>query len=285
MPESIAIVGAGKFGRVLLKSFLQKAKIECVSSNGNLKNKEEVKKILPQVLFRNNLEIAKDSKIKSVVIATPIESLYKTCKLFISSGKNVFLEKPGAMKHEEIKELISMLADDQILYIDYLTILDPTYQKFKTILKKESIKQASFFWEKSGSLKSDILLNLLCHDLSVAFDLFGDTFIKIKKSVYNERTCKLLIEINSIDLEIYINRSKEVCLNKFYIKTDSGLYHWDKELSSIFLNEKLILENSRCDLVDLSRDKFLNMINLKKRSCSNLDLSSKILKTIEEIKK
>ena len=60
---------------------------------------------------------------------------------------------------------------------------------------------------------------------------------------------------------------------------------WDKKPGRLFLNGKVIVENSNFDLVDISRDNFLNMINLGAKDRKNLEMSISILKTIGRIKK
>jgi predicted dehydrogenase len=284
--HNVAISGTGRFGRVLIKSFIKKTNVIAASSQGNISNINKTLEISRNIKFKNNLDIARDKNIYSVIVATPINSLYETAKLFISHGKNVFLEKPGAMKSYEMSHLISLLSKGQILYVDYLTILDPVYLRFKHRLKREKICKARFIWEKTGSFESDIFLNLLCHSLSVAHDIFDNEDVKILDLDYTKAYCNVILQFGEAPLEITIDRSKSIYSNRFYVTNKNNeTYQWDKNVGKFFLNKDMLFEKNDFDLVDMSRDVFLNMVTSNKKSMQNLELSIKILETIEKIKK
>lgn len=286
MKQKTAIIGVGKFGRILLKSFLEKTDVVAISSNGNQENLREVRKISKNIIFRSNLDIAKDKSIESVVIASSIDSLFSVAKLFVSSGKHVFLEKPGCTNYADLQFLKSLLKKDQVLYIDYLTILDPVYKKMKSLFSKEDIESIKFFWEKTGSFEPDIFLNLFCHELSVAYDMIGVKDFDISHIDFDKKFCSIRGKIGNVESSIFIDRSKPFYSNRFYVKTkDFRVYLWDKKLGKLFLNDKIIVENLNFDLVNLSRDTFLDMIKSSTEDRKNLELSISILKTIGKIKK
>ena len=93
MKDSVAIIGAGRFGRILANSFREKFSQVYVSSNGNLENRKKVTEIDDNIKFRTNQEIAYDNSIKSVVIASPIENLFDLARFFYSLREKCFFRK------------------------------------------------------------------------------------------------------------------------------------------------------------------------------------------------
>ena len=284
---NVAVIGIGRFGRSLLKSFDEKVSVVAASSTGNFENIEKTKILSSNIRFIDNEEIACDKKIDAVVIASPIQELYNLSKLFIKSGKHVFLEKPGAINSDQLKHLRSMLKKDQILYVDYLLTLDPAYLRLKNVLNGSKIDEIKMFWDKRGSLKPDILLNLFCHELSIIHDLFDDKAIHIEKSDVNNENCEIQMKIKNIKINSLIVRTAPKYDKRVYVKTENNVYLWDKKTTSLFLNGSCIFSENNFDyndLINTSRDKFLRMISQKERNEKNLSLSIKVLETIEKIK-
>ena len=134
-------------------------------------------------------------------------------------------------------------------------------------------------------LKPDIFLNLLCHSLSVAHDIFDNVDVKVLAIDYTKAYCNVSLQFGEVPLDISIDRSKSIYKNRFYVTNkDHEAYLWDKKLGRLFLNEDVLLEKNDFDLVDISRDVFLDMVASSKTPVENLDLSIKILETIEKIK-
>ena len=53
-------------------------------------------------------ELLADDTVDAVVIATPVPTHYALAKQALEAGKHVFVEKPPAMRGEEMEELVAL---------------------------------------------------------------------------------------------------------------------------------------------------------------------------------
>lgn len=89
--KKLVLLGSGGFGKKILKILnnFEKYDIECYNSN-----------ILFKDISLNNIDW--------VFIATPNEFHYEQALFFIKNGINVFLEKPGTLSYNSLKDLIDL---------------------------------------------------------------------------------------------------------------------------------------------------------------------------------
>ena len=88
MKKNVALIGKGKWGKVLLKKLKKISKVKFIlNSKDNLN------------------EYLKDRKIDWYVVATPDSTHYKIVKKILKSGFNVFCEKPLTLTFKESLKL------------------------------------------------------------------------------------------------------------------------------------------------------------------------------------
>src|SRR4030042_1581336 len=105
--EKIAIVGIGKWGRVLLKELSDSITFKYFLGAGSTENAAWVKENYPNIRKAKNLkQILNDSEISSVIIATPISSHFEIAKRSLIAKKHVFVEKPACTTEQQAKELL-----------------------------------------------------------------------------------------------------------------------------------------------------------------------------------
>ena len=157
MKPKIAIVGAGRWGKNLIKEF------EVLADVAKIIRRDNSATDYPAVLA--------DQTVTAVVVATPIDTHFAIAKQALEAGKHVFLEKPGTASETELAELISLAESKKLgLQIGYIFLY---HDIFKYLAKeiKTPIKSICCSWEKFGSFGENILLNLACHELAIAHDL------------------------------------------------------------------------------------------------------------------
>ena len=143
--RTVGLIGAGRWGRNLAKSFSEKTRIKSVVTSGNLENIVQLKKIVPNIELCSLEDMLSDDDIEAVIVAPPIEHLSNIGKLCLQRGKHIFLEKPGASGVEEIKDLVHSKGD-RVCLINYLYLTDPSYVSFKTAIEKTKVSHATFKW-------------------------------------------------------------------------------------------------------------------------------------------
>src|SRR3972149_10970055 len=110
MMMKIAVVGAGYWGKNLIRNFKQLGMLHAICENDpdnpNLAPYNEVK------LYTSFHELLKDKEVEAIAIATPAITHYAFVKQALLSGKDVFIEKffwgrtVPEFKDEYIRELI-----------------------------------------------------------------------------------------------------------------------------------------------------------------------------------
>tara|TARA_B100000674_G_C37935986_1_gene960306 strand:+ start:1488 stop:2330 length:843 start_codon:yes stop_codon:yes gene_type:complete len=277
--KSIGIIGAGRWGRNIARSFSKKRNVKRVVTSGNTSNLDQIKDICPGIQVSSLEQLAADDDIDSVIIAVPIPSLSQVAATCLSRNKNVFLEKPAATSVADLKKVKDVSAG-KVCFVNYLYLADPAYESFKNALSKTKVKSASFTWEKWGSFNNDILLNLASHDLSILFDTFqSGTVTSLKTDVQDDR-CHISFYLDEVSVEINIDRQHRTRNKSVTYETDRGLFMWTP---GHFAHEDVeVSTNAASMLLDLQRDNFLAMVD-KGECYNNLSLSSRILDFLDGI--
>jgi len=119
-------------------------------------------------------EALADDTVTAVTIATPVPTHYALAKEALEAGKHVFVEKPPAMRGEEMEELVALArAGDRVLMPGHLLLYHPGLRKVK-----ELVDVACVYGNRQnlGVIRSNenALWSLGVHDLSVILWLLGE---------------------------------------------------------------------------------------------------------------
>lgn len=183
----IGLVGAGYWGKNLVRVFteLKVLKTICDIDENVLK---ERKKEHPGIKTTKNFdEILKDKEIKGVVIAAPAALHYKLTKKSLFSGKDVFVEKPLALKEREARELVEISEKKNlILMVGHLLLYHPAIIKIKELIKKNTLGDIRYIYSNRlnfGKLRTEenVLWSFAPHDIAVILDLIKDILGTPKK--------------------------------------------------------------------------------------------------------
>ena len=277
----IGIIGAGRWGRNIAKSFAKKAHVKKVASSGNLVNLQKMQDVVPGIIPSSIEQILEDKEIEAVVVAVPMENLADIALQCMKSGKHIFLEKPAATSKEKAL-LLHNCTKDKVCLVNYLYLVDPSYAAFKHAIRNTKTSKVSFVWEKWGTFNNDIVLNLVSHELSILYDTFQPKRVKVlEQTRINTDECLLALQVDDIVVEISINRKSKSKIKSISCETSKGFFMWTP---GVFAHDDTELSiNDTTNLLDLQRDIFLDKIK-NEPGYTNLSLAEKILTTIEEIK-
>ena len=278
--RTIGLIGAGRWGRNLAKSFSEKTRIKSVVTSGNLENIAKLQKIVPDIEVSTLDSMLSDEDIEAVIVASPIEHLSNIGKLCLQSGKSIFLEKPGAKDVEEIKALM-LAKGDSVCLINYLYLTDPSYVAFRTAIRNTSVQKATFTWHKWGTFGNDMLLNLASHELSFLIDSLDNPLVKVgRKSKVEKDRCVLDLKCDNTDVTIKIDRTKMARHKLVIYETDNGTYMWQPGMCENDAGQ--ITSNPTHDLIGIQRDKFLSHLD-NDTGHTNLDLAHNVMSVIQEL--
>ena len=115
MKKNIGIIGCGYWGKNLVRNFYELGALKtiCDLDKDRLLSLEEK---YPNIERRDDYQsLFKDADIKGLVISTPAITHYDLAKAAILAGKDVFVEKPIALRYTEGRELVSLNINLQLL--------------------------------------------------------------------------------------------------------------------------------------------------------------------------
>lgn len=178
-----------------------------------------------------------------IFIATPAASHYSIAKDCLNRGKNVFLEKPFCASFHESQELVNLASNkNALLYIDNVFI---KRSEFLSIQQRD-FKDLKFIWRKSGPFNSNLLDDLLYHDLYILISLAGYQNISfINFRIHKENTLRLKMTYGKINIEFKYDRAPNLDRAKLIIIDGTEIIFKNskedplKEIISDCLSEKV----------------------------------------------
>ena len=125
-------------------------------------------------------ELLTDDTLDAVVIATPVPTHYTLAKQALQAGKHVFIEKPPAMRAEEMDELVSLAVErDRVLMPGHLLLYHPGVLKVKDLIDRGELGDVLCVYGNRVNLgivrsNENALWSLGVHDLSVILYLLDE---------------------------------------------------------------------------------------------------------------
>ena len=214
-------------------------------------------------------DIVKDGKITAVVLATPSDTHYELSKLFLESGKDVFVEKPVTLKSENAEHLINLAkSKEKILMVGHLFRYHPVVRDIKKRIDMGEFGQIDMIITYRFALgvpRKDmgVILALAVHDLDLTCYLMNQ---KIPKSILVDNAKfhqDKVVEMTNISLEFengakgymmeswnipVYNRKRELiiigkeksALIDYLIPNEYKIF--DTKIKKTYINDHLILE-------------------------------------------
>ena len=169
----IAVVGAGYWGVNLIRAFHQLGVLDrvCDSDAGRL---EKLAAKYPGIGLENSLDaILNNPGIDGVVIAAPAEAHYELAKKSLEAGKDVFVEKPLALRCEDAEKLI-VLAESKkrILMVGHLLEFHPAITRLQELIEQGELGRLEYIYSNRLNLgkvrrEENALWSFAPHDISV----------------------------------------------------------------------------------------------------------------------
>src|SRR5581483_5369190 len=85
-------------------------------------------------------QMLEDGSVEAVVIATPVPTHYALARLALEAGKHVFVEKPPAMRADEMEELVRLAEErGRVLMPGHLLLYHPGVRKLRELVDSGSL--------------------------------------------------------------------------------------------------------------------------------------------------
>ena len=180
----INVIGAGYWGKNLVRNFDSIGAIDTVFdvSKSNL---EKISKAHPNLNVSEDISQAFKNSARGVVISTPAETHYELAKQALLANKDVFVEKPLALKFSQAQELVELAKQRKLLLmVGHLLQYHPAVVKLKNMVVEGELGKIEYVYSNRVNLgkirtEENILWSFAPHDISVMLWIVGQTPVQV----------------------------------------------------------------------------------------------------------
>jgi UDP-2-acetamido-3-amino-2,3-dideoxy-glucuronate N-acetyltransferase len=180
----IAVVGAGYWGKNLVRNFHELGALACVVDTRE-QILAEVRKEY-NVATSSALEpVLADAEIGGVVIAAPAAQHFQLARKCLLAGKDVYAEKPLALHAEEGEQLVALANQrGKLLMVGHILEYHPAILELKRLISEGVLGNIQYIYSSRlnlGKLRNEenILWSFAPHDISAILYLLGESPTRI----------------------------------------------------------------------------------------------------------
>ncbi len=178
--KGIAVVGAGYWGRNLVRVFHQLGALRAVC-DVNAAAAATVESLAPGVDFTTRLEPLLESRdVAALAIATPAASHFDLARAGLAAGKDVYVEKPLALSIENA-EALAELAETRgrVLMVGHILRYHPALVRLRQMIRDGELGQLRYIYSNRlniGKIRTEenILWSFAPHDISAILALLDE---------------------------------------------------------------------------------------------------------------
>ncbi len=246
--KRIAVIGAGYWGKNLVRNFYQLGRLDVVSDSD-----EEVltktSQQYPDVKVMDNTGRAiKD--VDAVVVVTPAATHYELVRKALGLGKDVFVEKPLALTLEQGEELVELAkVRDRILMVGHLLEYHPAVRKLKEFIGSRELGEVYYIYSNRLNLgkvrkEENILWSFAPHDISVILRLMNRMPQRVSSEGDQNTTLSYLFFSGGVKAHIFVSWLNPFKEQKLVIMGSKKMAVFDDTLTK----GKLVLYSHQVDL-------------------------------------
>ena len=179
MLPKVGLIGSGYWGKNLVRNLHALGVLKCVC--------DVRAEVLEEVRYQLGIETCSslnallcDDEIKGVVIAAPAAQHYQLAKDCLLAGKDVYVEKPLALRVEEGQELAGIAIQlNRILMVGHILQYHPAILTLKRLIETGELGRVQYIYSSRlnwGKLRTEenILWSFAPHDISAILYLLGE---------------------------------------------------------------------------------------------------------------
>jgi UDP-2-acetamido-3-amino-2,3-dideoxy-glucuronate N-acetyltransferase len=175
----VAVVGCGYWGKNLVRNFHQ---LGCLSAicDSDTQRLEEMSRSYGVKGIENFEDLLHDDGIQGVVVGAPAALHHRLAREALMAGKDVFVEKPLALRVEEGEELAQLARKhDRVLMVGHLLQYHPAILELKKLIRDGELGRVQYIYSSRlnlGKLRTEenILWSFAPHDISAILYLLDE---------------------------------------------------------------------------------------------------------------
>jgi UDP-2-acetamido-3-amino-2,3-dideoxy-glucuronate N-acetyltransferase len=175
----VAVVGAGYWGKNLVRNFHDLGALEAVCDVDPERLKAATARHGCRTLS-SFAQVLSDDAIQAVVIATPAETHADLVRKSLLAGKDVLVEKPLSLSTPSAQELVSLAREKgRILMVGHLLWYHPAVLRLGELVGSGELGRIEYIYSNRLNLgrirrEENILWSFAPHDISVILGLLGE---------------------------------------------------------------------------------------------------------------
>ena len=176
---AVAVVGAGYWGKNLVRNFGQLRALAAIC-DADAEQLARIGEGQPEARRYTAFEqVLEDPDIEAVVLATPAVRHYEQARAAMEAGKDVFVEKPLALREEDGRALVELAAArDRILMVGHILEYHPAVAVLRDLVERGELGDLRYLYSNRLNLgkvrtEENILWSFAPHDISVMLRLVG----------------------------------------------------------------------------------------------------------------
>jgi len=175
----VALVGCGYWGKNLARNLFQLGRLGwvCDSAAAALKR---ARASWPGVrTTRSFTSLLKERSVRAVVIAAPAVRHFELARQALEAGRDVFVEKPLALKVPEAEKLVTLARRrKRVLMVGHILEYHPAVRKLSELVASGDLGEILYVYSNRLNLgkvrtEENILWSFAPHDISVILRLLG----------------------------------------------------------------------------------------------------------------
>lgn len=178
--KNIAVVGMGYWGKNLARNFNELGALHTICDTSPAVEREWKSKY-PDARFTQDFgHVLADPAIRAVALATPAVTHYGLARAALEAGKDVFVEKPLAIKVEEGRALVDLAARlNRVLMVGHILRYHPAVIALGRLIAGGDLGQIQYLYSNRlniGKIRTEenILWSFAPHDISVMLALLNE---------------------------------------------------------------------------------------------------------------
>jgi len=178
--KEIAVVGAGYWEKNLIHNFFELGALKAVCDVQRNLIKSCQNRYPTISLIDSFSNLLSDSSIKGIVIATPAETHFDLAKQALLSDKDVFVEKPLALRLEEGEKLAEFAEKrGKTFKVGHILLYHPAVNKLKELINQGELGEIQYIYSNRlniGRIRNEgnILWSFAPHDISTILFLLDE---------------------------------------------------------------------------------------------------------------
>ena len=178
--KSIALIGAGYWGKNLVRNFHQLGVLKTICDQSEA-IRQQMARDYPDTVVTNDFNSTlSDPAIEAIVIAAPAMQHCSLATQALKAGKDVFVEKPLSLTYAEGASLVRLAAaEKKILFVGHILQYHAAVIRLKELINRGTIGRIQYIYSRRLSLgkirrEENILWSFAPHDISIILSLAGE---------------------------------------------------------------------------------------------------------------